>query len=105
MSQKSKVSIITVYVNYLILLLNTPKIEVITDSILTNKSKEKVVKLIFQIGVLLFDNGRIYEGHWENDRRHGYGYEYFSSGATYVGYYTNNKPHGRKPVYLRNGEI
>lgn len=42
----------------------------------------------------LYTNGRVYEGHWENDRKHGYGFETFASGAVYVGYYANNKPHG-----------
>jgi hypothetical protein len=34
-------------------------------------------------GVVVYDTGRIYEGEWENDKRHGRGFELFSNGNTY----------------------
>ncbi len=37
------------------------------------------------LGVLLYRNGRTYEGEWVADQRNGRGYELFSNGAKYVG--------------------
>ena len=31
-------------------------------------------------GVIVYDAGRIYEGEWENDKRHGRGFELFTNG-------------------------
>ena len=45
---------------------------------------------------MLYNNNRVYEGNWENDRKHGYGYEEFVNGAMYIGNYINSKPHGNK---------
>ena len=38
-------------------------------------------------GVLVYQNGRVYEGEWLKNKRHGRGYEIFSNGATYHGSY------------------
>jgi len=27
------------------------------------------------IGIMVYNNGRVYEGYWSNDKRHGEGYE------------------------------
>lgn len=35
------------------------------------------------MGVMIYDNGRIYEGFWENDRRDGLGFERYANGNTY----------------------
>ncbi|EAR82699.3 MORN motif protein (macronuclear) [Tetrahymena thermophila SB210] len=56
-------------------------------------------------GVMVYQNGRIYEGQWENDLKHGRGYEIFPSGSTYDGYYINGKPEGRGTYKYANGEI
>ena len=37
------------------------------------------------LGVLIYDNGRVYEGEWQDDRRNGRGYELFSNKSKYIG--------------------
>ena len=32
------------------------------------------------IGICVYENGRVYEGSWDVDKRHGKGYERFSNG-------------------------
>jgi hypothetical protein len=44
--------------------------------------------------VLLYRNGRVYEGEWENGRKHGRGYEVFASKAIYEGQFVNGRPEG-----------
>ena len=36
-------------------------------------------------GVMLYDSGRIYEGKWVDDKRHGKGFERFLTGSTFLG--------------------
>ena len=43
------------------------------------------------LGVLIYDNGRVYEGEWQNDKRNGRGFEQFSNKSKYIGQYLNNK--------------
>lgn len=42
----------------------------------------------------MYTNGRVYEGEFENDRKHGKGYEKFQSESIYDGMYINGKPEG-----------
>lgn len=37
------------------------------------------------LGVLIYNNGRVYEGEWKNDKRNGRGYELFNNQSTYLG--------------------
>lgn len=46
------------------------------------------------VGVLMYDNGRTYEGEFENDRKHGRAFERFPNQSTYEGNYVNGKPEG-----------
>jgi len=36
-------------------------------------------------GVMVYDSGRLYEGHWMNDKREGMGFERYTNGHTYQG--------------------
>ena len=38
-------------------------------------------------GICVYEIGRVYEGHWLDDKRHGKGYERFSNGNQYLGDY------------------
>lgn len=44
--------------------------------------------------MLLYRNGRTYEGEWVANQRNGRGYELFSNGAKYVGIFKGNKAEG-----------
>lgn len=37
------------------------------------------------MGVCVYENSRVYEGFWKDDKRQGRGYEIFSNGSTYLG--------------------
>lgn len=37
------------------------------------------------LGVMAYESGRVFEGCWENDLKHGRGYEYFLNGSWYEG--------------------
>jgi hypothetical protein len=39
------------------------------------------------LGVMIYRTGRIYEGRWENDQRHGRAYEKYANGNTYKGFF------------------
>ncbi|CAD8075849.1 unnamed protein product [Paramecium primaurelia] len=56
-------------------------------------------------GVILSNNGRTYEGQFENDRKHGSGFERFPDGASYNGTYINGKPDGVGKFLWANGEV
>ncbi len=45
-------------------------------------------------GVMLYLNGRLYEGEWQSNFKHGKGYERFSNGSIYKGSYVQGKPEG-----------
>ena len=34
-------------------------------------------------GIMIYESGRIYEGEWFNDKRHGMGYERYKNGNLY----------------------
>lgn len=42
-----------------------------------------------------YKNGRVYEGTWYDDIRHGLGYEKYSNGNTYKGNFELGKAHGQ----------
>ena len=43
---------------------------------------------------MIYDNKRMYEGSWQNDLKHGFGFEKFPNDCTYKGDYINGKPEG-----------
>lgn len=66
-------------------------------------------------GVLLYENGRVYEGNWKNNKREGVGYERFQSNSQeqtedaqdcdiYQGEYMMGRAHGRGVYIWSNGE-
>lgn len=70
-------------------------------------------------GILLYDNGRVYEGNWKNNKREGIGYERFQSSGNdgssqdlkdntdcdiYQGEYMMGRAHGRGVYVWQNGE-
>lgn len=42
----------------------------------------------------------MYEGEFENDRKHGKGFEVFQNKSTYEGMYVNGKPEGMQSCNL-----
>ena len=54
---------------------------------------------------MVYQNGRVYEGEWVDDRRHGRGYERFSNGNIYQGYYIEGKAHGKGVYHWQHGEV
>ena len=57
------------------------------------------------LGALIYENGRVYEGEWQDDRRNGRGYELFQNSVKYIGLYLNNKAHGKGILTWPNGEM
>ncbi|CAD8125836.1 unnamed protein product [Paramecium sonneborni] len=55
-------------------------------------------------GVLICNNGRIYEGNFENNRKHGQGYEQLPDNCIYEGMYINGKPEGMGKFIWDKGE-
>jgi hypothetical protein len=53
---------------------------------------------------MTYTNGRVYEGDWHLDKRHGYGFEKFSNGNIYQGEYYNGKVHGQGKMVWGNTE-
>lgn len=45
-------------------------------------------------GICVYENSRLFEGVWKNDKRQE-GYEIFSNGNTYLGEYNDGKVSGR----------
>lgn len=43
---------------------------------------------------MAYDNDRMFEGEWQNDMKHGKGYERLANDCVYEGYYINGKPEG-----------
>jgi hypothetical protein len=52
---------------------------------------------------MAYHNGRVYEGSWENDFKHGKGYERFSNNSKYEGAFMNGKPEGLGTYFWANG--
>jgi len=42
-----------------------------------------------------YRNGRVFEGDWDDDVRHGRGFEKYVNGNTYQGEYQYGKAHGK----------
>ena len=57
------------------------------------------------MGILIYKNGRIFEGFWMNDLKHGNGFEFYNNGNTYMGEYSEGKPHGQGIFKWKSGEI
>jgi hypothetical protein len=55
-------------------------------------------------GIMIYENGRKYEGNWINDLREGRGYEKHSNGNMYMGEFSNGKAHGHGVYKWTNGE-
>lgn len=60
--------------------------------------------MIHGYGLLINGPQTFYEGNFQNNVKHGYGYEAFQKGA-YVGHYINGKPEGKGTFYSTTGEI
>lgn len=69
---------------------------------------------MYFLGLLIYVNGRVYEGQFSNDLKDGYGNELFPNKNRYEGYYSEGKPEGTillknclgKGLYLwQNGEL
>ena len=56
-------------------------------------------------GVITYNSGRVYEGSWKLDYRHGLGYERFQTGNTYEGEYRRGKVHGQGRYTWASGEF
>ena len=57
------------------------------------------------LGVLVYHNGRAYEGEWANNKRSGRGYEVFSNGNSYHGTYEDGKANGEGILKHADGDI
>lgn len=57
------------------------------------------------LGIMLYKNGRIYEGEWTNDVKNGKGLEMFGNGGRYEGDFVNGKPEGYGVYVWPNGEV
>ena len=56
------------------------------------------------MGVIVYENGRYYEGFWLKDRRDGKGFEVFSNGNVYIGDYKDGKVRGKGVYKWTNGD-
>lgn len=50
---------------------------------------------------MVYRNSRLYEGDWENDLKHGKGFEIFQNASFYTGFYANGKPEGKFFISLK----
>jgi hypothetical protein len=55
-------------------------------------------------GIMLYADGRKYEGNWLSDLREGRGYEKHRNGNLYLGTFFNGKAHGHGIYKWANGE-
>ncbi|KAL4487476.1 hypothetical protein ABPG72_006996 [Tetrahymena utriculariae] len=56
-------------------------------------------------GILCYYNGRIFEGEWKNDKKHGKATEIYQNGGRYFGNFANGKKNGKGQFKWVNGEI
>ena len=56
---------------------------------------EKVLSLVYCLGVLHYANGNEYNGDWKDDVRHGKGIFNENSGSRYDGDWFNDQKHGK----------
>lgn len=57
------------------------------------------------MGVMEYENGRVYEGSWTNDLRTGQGFEKYANGNHYNGQFLDGKAHGQGYYKWANGEF
>ena len=58
------------------------------------------------LGVLMYnEKGRVYEGEWDKDKRHGRGYEIYPTGNFYQGQFDQGKVNGKGVYNWINGEV
>jgi hypothetical protein len=46
------------------------------------------------VGVMIYESGRVYEGEWLNDKRHGMGFEKYKNTNEYIGHFERGKANG-----------
>lgn len=46
------------------------------------------------VGAYIWNDGRIYEGEYRDDKKHGYGVYKWADGRKYSGYWCRGKQHG-----------
>jgi hypothetical protein len=56
-------------------------------------------------GILVYNNGRVYEGEFENNTPHGSATETYANKDKYVGQFANGYKNGKGVYYYANGEI
>jgi len=54
---------------------------------------------------MIYGLKKLYEGDWENDMKHGKGYEILTNGSRYEGGYLNGKAEGFGIFTWPNGEV
>jgi|JI6StandDraft_1071083.scaffolds.fasta_scaffold01926_3 hypothetical protein len=59
--------------------------------------------MVHGYGLLISGPRIFYEGNFQNNVKHGYGYEALLKGV-YVGHYINGKPEGKGSYYSGTGE-
>jgi hypothetical protein len=58
------------------------------------------------LGIMVYSNGRTYEGYWRDDKRHGKGYEKFSNGDIFIGHFHKGRIQGKgKRIWKQTGEV
>lgn len=57
------------------------------------------------VQVQAYRSGRFYEGEFQNNCKHGYGFEYIA-GDIYIGRFVNNKPEDENGIFMwKNGDL
>ena len=55
-------------------------------------------------GIMIYQNGRKYEGEWLDDLRNGRGFEKYANGNLYTGSFKDGKANGHGNYKWENGE-
>ena len=63
-----------------------------SDAVFVGQVNEKDLR--DGLGVMIYKNGRIYEGNWKDDQREGKGLEKYSNNNKYEGDFSKGKAHG-----------
>jgi hypothetical protein len=50
-------------------------------------------------GIAIYQDGKVYEGMFANNEKHGFGYEIYPNCNVYIGDFEKNKKHGRGSFY------
>tara|TARA_B110000285_G_C14762897_1_gene440354 strand:+ start:233 stop:571 length:339 start_codon:yes stop_codon:yes gene_type:complete len=68
--------------------------------------KEKNREIRHGLGIMVYANGRTYEGYWRDDKRHGKGFEKFSNGDIFIGHFHKGRIQGKgKRIWKQTGEV